>query len=202
MDKLNFKHAGFLYLHGFLSSPKSAKASQFSDYCKHNGLINDLKTPQLPLEPDHAIDLCEQLIAEFKLTHSNLVILGSSLGGYYATYLAEKHNAIAVLINPAVRPYLFLDQHIGVQTHYHNGQEIEVKQEHIEALKVLEVTKIKSPERYLVMLQTGDETLDYQQAAEFYEPCCCLIESGGNHSFENFAEKIPMIMSFIENNTQ
>lgn len=187
----------FLYLHGFLSSPKSAKASQFSHYCKANGLIDDVSIPQLPLEPDRAIDLCEKLIANFKLTHSNLIIIGSSLGGYYATYLAEKHDATAILINPAVRPYLFLNQHIGVQTHYHNGEDIEVKQAHIEALKALEITQIKQPERYLVLLQTGDETLDYQQAAEFYEPCHCSIEAGGSHSFENFEEKIPMIMSFI-----
>lgn len=200
VKKLNSDTA-FLYLHGFLSSPKSEKASQFRDYCKDNGLIDDLKTPQLPLEPDRSIDLCEQLIAEFKRSHPNLnlVILGSSLGGYYATYLAEKHDAIAVLINPAVRPYLFLDQHIGTQTHYHDGQEIEVKQEHIDFLRNLDINQIKSPERYLVMLQTGDETLNYQQAADFYEACHCLIEAGGNHSFENFAEKIPMIMSFVGN---
>lgn len=195
-------NTAFLYLHGFLSSPKSAKASQFSDYCKHNKLIDDLRIPQLPLEPDRAINLCEQLITEFKLTHSNLVIIGSSLGGYYATYLAEKYAATAVLINPAVRPYQFLNQHIGIQTHYHNEQEIEVKQEHIEALKALEIEEIKYPERYLVLLQTGDETLDYQQAAEFYEPCQCFIEAGGDHSFENFAEKIPMIMSFIKNKAE
>lgn len=207
MKKLFNIHTGFLYLHGFLSSPESLKAKQFKVFCKNQGIDEKaVKIPQLPTEPDKAIKLCKQIVKQLQNKYSTLVIVGSSLGGYYATYLSEEfrrtlannQTIYTVLVNPAVKPYTLLNQHVGIQKHYHNGQEVEIKQEHIEQLKKLDVDYINDPKRYLVLLQTADETLDYKQAASFYEPCTCLIEAGGSHAFENFDSKIPMIMEFVE----
>ncbi len=201
MQNLNFEHTGFLYLHGFLSSPKSKKACEFKQFCQQHGLLKQLQIPALPIEPKAAITLCERQIQTLKQQYPKLVIIGSSLGGYYATFLAEKYHAKAVLINPAVKPYLLLNQHIGIQTHYHNGQKVEVKQEHIEQLKRIDTLSLKNPKQYLVMLQTADETLDYRQAANFYQACELEIEQGGSHAFDNFVSKLPAIMQFIASNT-
>lgn len=200
MQNFNLTQTGLLYLHGFLSSPASQKAGEFKQCCQQQNLAKQLRIPQLPVEPEAAIVKCEQLLQELHANYPKLAIIGSSLGGYYATFLAEKYHAKAILINPAVKPYRFLNQHVGVQTHYHNGQEVEVTQAHIEQLKQIDTHTLSHPERYLVLLQSADETLDYRQAAQFYQQCKLDIEQGGSHAFENFADKLPAIMQFIAGN--
>jgi predicted esterase YcpF (UPF0227 family) len=100
--------------------------------------------------------------------HPEAVVVGSSLGGYYATWLAEKRGVSAVLVNPAVRPYELLRPALGVQKNLHTGKEYEFTERHLAELAALEVPAITRPERYLLMVETGDEVLDYTQAVARY----------------------------------
>jgi predicted esterase YcpF (UPF0227 family) len=126
----------------------------------------------------------------------NVGLVGSSLGGYYSIYLANKYNLKAVLINPAIYPYKTLDK-IGMATNYYDGSSFEVTRNHIESLKSYEVENIKSQENFLTLLQTEDEVLDYTQAEEKLSESELVIEEGGNHSFENIESYFRKIGSFL-----
>jgi uncharacterized protein len=184
-----------LYLHGFNSSPQSLKAQQISQYMSDNHCLDQLLCPQIPSVPEEARLFLEQLVEE-TLENYPLSFAGSSLGGYYATYLAEKYSGPAVLINPSVKPYETLSAHLGENKFYFDEGCWEFDESHIQQLKDMKVEKITEPERYLVLLQTGDETLDYREAELKYKDSQCIIEQGGDHSFVDLERFIPKIMQF------
>lgn len=188
-----------IYLHGFGSSPASFKARMLADCFAARGLQADFICPPLSYRPDSAIAQIKQLIEE-NHPHANITLIGSSLGGYYATFLAELYALRAVLINPAVAPYRLLMDYLGenryYHPHYHKEETYLFTLEQVTELERLEVEQISQPGRYLVYLQTGDETLDYRNAAHKYQACDLRIEQGGNHSFANFAAVIPEILAF------
>jgi len=184
-----------LYLHGFNSSPQSLKAQQISQYMSDNHCLDQLLCPQIPSVPEEARLFLEQLVEE-ALENYPLSFAGSSLGGYYATYLAEKYSGSAVLINPSVKPYETLSAHLGENKFYFDEGCWEFDESHIQQLKDMKVEKITEPERYLVLLQTGDETLDYREAELKYKNSQCIIEQGGDHSFVGLERFIPKIMQF------
>ena len=188
-----------LYLHGFLSSPQSAKAQQLVAYFQQHLPDAGLDIPKLDFEPAVAMAQAKLALLTLQQSYANIVIIGSSLGGFYATYLAQTEQVKAVLINPAVRPFELFADHLGTQRHYHSDEVFELKQEHIEQLKTFYCPVISAPDKLFLLLQTGDETLDYHQAAEYYRACPSWIEAGGNHSFENFIERMPMILSWAKN---
>jgi predicted esterase YcpF (UPF0227 family) len=123
---------------------------------------------------------------------------GSSLGGFYATWLAERFGGKAVLINPAVRPHELLEKYIGENINYYTSEHWILNESHIQQFRELDVDCITDPERYLVMLQTGDETLDYRHAVEKYEDCNIELEQGGDHSFIDFENHIDRLLKFCE----
>ncbi len=123
--------------------------------------------------------------------------MGSSLGGYYATFLAEEYGFPAVLINPAVRPFEFWRTHIGEHKNYYSDDVHIVTEEHIQELKDLEVINLTTPDNFMVLVQTGDETLDYRQAVEKFNSSHCIVRENGNHSYENFASELPAIFDFL-----
>jgi uncharacterized protein len=122
-------------------------------------------------------------------------LIGSSLGGYYATWLAEKHGVRAVLVNPAVRPYELLAQYVGPQTNLYTGAHDVLTAGDIDALRALEVDRI-TPNRYLLMVQTGDEVLDYRAAVERYRGAEQQVIEGGDHGFSDFGEHLDAALAF------
>jgi uncharacterized protein len=181
-----------LYIHGLNSSPASLKASLLQRVMVQLGLAEHLRVPALHHHPQRAIAQLEALIDEL----GRPVLVGSSLGGYYATHLAERHGLSALLINPAVRPHLRFEGYLGPQKNYYSDEVWELTVEHVAALAALDVTTLQNPERYQVWLQTGDETLDYRAAQAYYRACALRIQAGGDHGFQGFAERLPMLFAF------
>ena len=184
-----------LYLHGFNSSPQSHKAQLVTQYMSDNDCLDQLICPQIPAVPEEARRFLEQLVEETLENHS-LNFVGSSLGGYYATYLAEKYSGSAALINPSVKPYETLRAYLGENKFYFDEGVWEFDETHIQQLEVMKVGDITEAERYLVLLQTGDETLDYREAESKYKDSHCIIEQGGDHAFVDLERFIPKIMQF------
>ncbi len=184
-----------VYLHGFNSSPLSTKAQQFKNILTSDYPQVQVHIPQLATWPAQAM----QEVAELVETLSGKVaFVGSSLGGFYATWLAHKFAAKAVLINPAVQPDVLLQSLLGPQRNYHTDDgEYLLTHEHMDQLRALTLVQVETPEHLLVLLQTADETLDYQLAAQYYKGCQLDIEQGGSHAYDNFPQRIPQIMAFV-----
>ena len=184
--------AGILYLHGFCSSPESWKATLLGDAMRARGLADRFFCPALSPVPNEAIAQAENIL---RSQNGPLTLIGSSLGGFYSTYLAEKHDLRAALINPAVVAPLSLNAYIGTQTNLHTGETFEFTAGHIEQLRALECSAI-TPERYLLLVETGDEVLDYRQAVARYAGCRQEIFPGGDHSFTRFPDLLPQLFEF------
>jgi len=180
-----------LYIHGFGSSGKSGKAEILRD-----AFGDRIIAPSLSPIPELAVDTLEQIATCIRTSGQKLCIGGSSLGGYYATWLAEKFDAKAFLINPAVKPYNTLASKVGLNHSYYDFSNYEFTQHHIDFLKRYDVQKI-TPERYLALLQSGDEVLDYREALEKYEGATIDLEEGGTHGYEGLERKIEKIASFL-----
>jgi len=151
-----------------------------------------LRVPALHHHPRQAIAQLEACLAEL----GRPLLVGSSLGGYYATHLAERHGLKALLINPAVTPHRRFDGYLGPQTNLYSGEVWDLTDDHVTALAELETAPPQDAERYQVWLQTGDETLDYRDAAQFYRGCALRIQAGGDHGFQGFAERLPALLAF------
>lgn len=181
-----------LYLHGFCSSPQSWKARLLAAEMERRGQGDRLLCPFLSHVPDEAIAQAEAIIAR---EPGPLALVGSSLGGFYATWLAEKHGLRAVLINPAVVAPISLEKYLGTQTNLHTQETFEFTPAHIAQLRALEAPRV-TPERYLLMVETGDEVLDYRQAVARYAGCRQIVLAGGDHSFTRFADYLPQLIEF------
>lgn len=184
--------AGILYLHGFCSSPQSWKARLLADALAARGQSERLFCPFLSPVPDEAIRQAEAIIAR---QTGPLTVVGSSLGGFYATWLAEKFDLRAVLVNPAVVAPISLEKYLGTQTNLHTGESFEFTTEHIDRLRALEVPEV-TPSRYLLLVETGDEVLDYRQAVARYAGCRQIVLDGGDHSFSRFPDFLPQLIEF------
>jgi predicted esterase YcpF (UPF0227 family) len=181
-----------LYIHGLNSSALSRKACQLTALMQSLGLADQLRVPELHHHPRQAMAQLERAIAEL----GRPLLVGSSLGGYYATHLAQRHGLKAVLINPAVNPHQLFDGFLGTQQNLYTGETWQLTHDHVQALRELEVPAPQDPARVQVWLQTGDETLDYRRAETFYRACALRIQAGGDHSFQGFAERLPALLSF------
>lgn len=182
-----------VYVHGFNSSALSFKAGLVAQRMTELGRGAEFACPELDHRPQRAIAQLEALIAAAGKTPVTLI--GSSLGGYYATHLTEKHRVRAALVNPAIRPYDLLRGYIGVQHNLYTGAEYEFTEAHLAALRQLEVPHITA-ERYLLLVTTGDEVLDYRDAVEKYRGCEQLVVDGGDHGFGNFADYLDIALRF------
>lgn len=190
---------GCVYLHGFLSSPQSKKAQQLIHFFDDHQMSDQLRVPTLSFTPAEAIQQAKEAIDDLRQQKGidQAFVMGSSLGGFYATYLAETECIKAVLINPAVRPFELFDKYLGPNKHFYDGQTYMLEYKHIKQLEAIEVEHLPQPKDIFLLLQTGDETLDYQLASEKYRACPSWIEPGGNHSFEGFMERLNSIFSFV-----
>ncbi|OWW19036.1 YqiA/YcfP family alpha/beta fold hydrolase [Noviherbaspirillum denitrificans] len=182
-----------LYLHGFRSSPASFKARLIGEKMVALGRGGEYRCPQLPASPREAMALAEALVAP---DPANVTLVGSSLGGYYATWLAEKFGCRAVLLNPAVKPPRDLEKYVGVTTAYHSDAPFEFKREYIDELKALAVERITRPERYLLMAATGDEVLDWREMTAHYPGARQHIIEGSDHGISEFAQYLDEVLAF------
>jgi predicted esterase YcpF (UPF0227 family) len=179
-----------VYLHGFNSSPGSHKARVMGEYMAQRGLASQYACPALPTHAGDAIREIEKLEPG-----EGTCFVGSSLGGFYATWLAEKHGAKAVLINPAIDPHVGLRAYLGPQKNLHTGEPYELTEAHLSQWQSLWVPRI-TPSRYLLLVETGDEVLDYRRAVERYAGAEQVIIDGGDHSLQSFPEHLPRILRF------
>jgi len=184
-----------LYLHGFLSSPLSQKAQQTVNYCEQTGLGDFIEVPALGAGPAETIDQLKSILDA--QDRAKVMLMGSSLGGYYATYLSQYFDAPAVLVNPAVRPFEHWKEHTGEHKNYYTDDVHVVTEKHINELKNFYVDELKNPDNIMVLVQTGDETLDYRLAVEKFADSHCIVRKGGNHSYENYVSELPMIFEFL-----
>ena len=180
-----------IYIHGFNSSPASSKAQLLKARLETLGRGAEFAAPALPHSPAQAAALLD----EFALRNPDAALVGSSLGGYYATYLAEKHGLKAVLLNPAVRPYELLAPHVGRQKNFHTGEEYDFTAKHVAELRALEVAAV-TPERYLLVAATGDEVLDYRAAVARYRGCRQIVIEGGDHGLSDFGSHMDAVLEF------
>lgn len=158
-------------------------------YMAERGLASELACPALPPRASDAIREIEKLLTP------DACLVGSSLGGFYATFLAEKHGARAVLINPAIDPHIGLRAYLGPQKNLHTGEPYELTEAHLRELAKLCVPRI-TPQRYLLLVETGDEVLDYRQAVRRYAGAEQVVIQGGDHSLQSFPQHLPRILEF------
>jgi uncharacterized protein len=182
-----------IYIHGLNSSALSYKAGLVRRRMLERGRGDEFVCLELPDRPRRAIALLEELIRESGPGRTALI--GSSLGGYYATWLAERHDVRAVLVNPAVRPYDLLGPALGMQTNLYTGVRYELTSGHVDELREYDVATIQ-PRRYLLLVSTGDEVLDYTQAVEKYRGSEQVIEQGGDHGFSDFERHLERVLAF------
>jgi len=187
-----------IYIHGFNSAPASEKARQFQAWCQENPLPDGLAqvaVPALSHDPAMAIAQLESIITGNG--ENPALLVGSSLGGYYATWLAEKYNCRAALVNPAVSPVKTLgEEFLGPQKNLYTGEEYEFTREHALFLDTLDIDPLVRPENFLLLAQTDDEVLDYRLAVDRYAGSCQIIQKGGSHRFDGFEDVIPAMIEF------
>ncbi len=181
-----------IYIHGTKTCGVDSNAVLFKEYFKEK-----VFAPTLSYIPSLAIDTLEQLIELFLARGENISLIGTSMGGYYAMYLANKYDIKAVLINPAIIPYKNTPR-IGMDFLYYDKSSYEVTQTHLDSLKSIEVTSRKNPKNFLTLLQTGDKVLDYKIAEKKLKDTKLIVEKGGNHSFEGLERYFRKIAKFLD----
>lgn len=183
-----------LALHGFHSSPASLKAQQMSDYIKQNHPEITFLCPQLPCFPEQMWSHVESIFEQYK--DVQIAVMGSSLGGYLATKVAQQYQAKILLINPAVYPYRLFEL-AGQQRHPYTFDEYVIDEQYLAQLLALKVDYVGTMEQCWVLLQQGDEVLDYKEALQHYRECKITCEEKGDHSFVGFERYLPDIIKFL-----
>ena len=197
-DELHSKST-LIYLHGFNSTPDSKKAQQLKGFLENTDNNYDCTylIPLLPFSPRQADEHVSAII-EKQLKLGSVSLLGSSLGGYYAIHFAEKYGLYAALINPAVKPYILLDDFLGENVNLYSGERYTLTKTHMDELLALDVCHLSHPERFFLLVQTEDQTLNYNEALEKLTESMVWVEQGGSHEFDGFEKVIPDILSFLK----
>jgi hypothetical protein len=183
-----------IYIHGFNSSPASTKARQLEVRMRSLGHHAEYRCPALPDRPGQAIALLQ---AEMRsAVPADITLIGSSLGGYYATWLAERSGCRAVLVNPAITPHVGLRGYLGPQKNLYTGEPYELTEQHLQELAALFVPQPTRLERYYLMVTTGDEVLDYREAVARYAGARQLVVEGSDHGFAEFERYLDSVLEF------
>lgn len=189
-----------IYIHGFNSSPQSWKAQRLCQWLAQHGGA-DVEAPALSHWPAEAMAQLRSRVEAHP--DRELTLIGSSLGGYYATWLCEHYPRLrAVLVNPAVYPYRLLAEWLGDNENIYTQERYCLTRTHLEQLQALDVDVLHDPSRYLLLVQTGDETLDYREAVEKFAAAPQFVQPGGSHGFEEFDTLIPAILAFARGQIQ
>ncbi len=165
-------------------------------YFEQRGEPERFICPQLPPSPREALALASQLVSE--QAADAFAVIGSSLGGFYATAIAEATGCRAVLLNPAVWPARDLAKYIGEQSAWHSDDRFFFQPAFIDELQTLTVEQITLPERYLLLAATGDEVLDWREMTARYEGAIQRVIEGGDHSLSDFEQYLDEVVSFCE----
>lgn len=188
-----------LYLHGFKSSPKSFKAQMLARHIEAlnaQGAALTWCCPQLPPSPAEAWALIQHSTATWPA--ETMTVIGSSLGGFYATVLAEHRGCRAAVINPAVEPARDLARYIGEQTSYHDPDDhFFFRAEFIDELKAIAPAGITRPERYWALITKGDEVLDWREMHERYRHTQLTLLEGSDHAVSDFAQHMPDLLHWL-----
>jgi len=186
-----------LYLHGFRSSPQSFKARMLHAWLQRHAPQVTWWCPQLPPSPRAAWELMRSGTREWPL-HS-MAVLGSSLGGFYATAVAEHHGCRAVVLNPAVQPARDLVHYVGDQTAYHDpASHFEFRREHLDELRELTPARLAHPEHYAAVIAKGDELLDWREMAARYAGARIKLLDGSDHALSDFEQHLPFVLDFLQ----
>jgi predicted esterase YcpF (UPF0227 family) len=186
-----------LYLHGFRSSPQSAKARRLAAWVQAHRPALHWWCPQLPPSPAETMRLLSERIAGWP--RDTMAVVGSSLGGFYATAVAERTGCPAVLLNPAVNPARDLAAHIGEQTAFHDPAEhFFFRAEYVDELRALAPAALSAPQRYFAVIAKGDEVLDWHEMAARYAGCRVKLLEGSDHGLAGFDEHLPDILHFLQ----
>ena len=186
-----------LYLHGFRSSPQSVKAKKMAAVVAARHPAVTWWCPQLPPSPRDAMALLEQGLANW--TPGAMAVIGSSLGGFYATVVAERFGCKAVLLNPAVDPARDLANYIGEQTAWHNPDEhFFFEARFVDELRALRPGPLKIPRNYLAIIAKGDEVLDWREMTMRYAGTTISLLEGGDHALSDFDAQLPLILGFLD----
>ena len=184
-----------LYFHGFKSSSKSSKAQSIKNFIAKNTKNTKIIIPDLDDNFQNAHNQIEELI---RLSGSNIVFMGSSLGGYYASYFSQKLKKKAVLINPAVHPLKDFEVHLGENENYSSGNKFNISSKEISFVRTLSYKKLLTPNDLLILLESGDEILKYNKSASYFSGAYIDIVFGGNHSYSSFKSKFHKIQKFLD----
>ena len=185
-----------MYLHGFISSPRSKKAVTLGDYVRNYAPELDYRVPALHHRPAQAIGQAVEACRDVRT--DDLTLIGSSLGGFYATVLAERLGCRAALLNPAVHPHRHFERYLGPQTNLYTGESFVLTREHVDELRAMDPPAITRPERYWLFVETGDEVLDYRDAVAYYAGALQDVVRGGDHALVSFPERIPDIVDWAQ----
>ena len=187
-----------VYLHGFRSSPRSSKAVMTGDAVKALSTADNSMEwycPQLLASPKQSMDMVTKHIDQSKA--DRIVVIGSSLGGFYTNYLAEKYGCKALALNPAVYAARELAPHVGMMTAYDSDEPFDFRPEYIDELKALQIEGISNPSRYFLIAAKGDELLDWREMSEFYQVAKQLVLEGSDHGIADYADHLPKVLEFI-----
>jgi predicted esterase YcpF (UPF0227 family) len=186
-----------LYLHGFRSSPRSFKAERLRAWLARERPAVHWWCPQLPPSPRAAIALAEAGIAHWP--RGRFAVLGSSLGGFYATVIAERHRCRAVVMNPAVQPARDLAAYVGAQSAFHDpAVRFDFEPGYIDELRTLAPWPVTEPGRYLAIIAKGDELLDWREMCAHYPGAALRLVEGSDHALADFDDHLPHLLRFLE----
>jgi uncharacterized protein len=196
MPRIDAAPTHLLYLHGFRSSPRSFKAERLRTWLAAHRPGLHWWCPQLPPSPRAAMALVEQGLAGWPA--GSFAVCGSSLGGFYASVVAERHGCRAVVMNPAVHPARDLKGYIGEQTAWHDpDRHFFFRPEYVDELRALEVGSITRPERYAAIVAKGDEVLDWREMCARYGGAALRLLEGGDHALSDFERHLPFLLDFL-----
>ena len=184
-----------LYFHGFKSSSDSTKAKDLHKFISRRTRNTILITPNIH---DNFHDAHDQIINLIESNQPNIFFMGSSLGGYYASFFSQKYNKKAVLINPAIPPLKDFEMHLGKNKNYSNGNKFIITKNDIDYIRSLSYKKILKPKNLMILLESGDEILNYSDASSYFSGSHIDILYGGDHSYSSFKEKFNKIQDFLK----
>ena len=186
-----------LYLHGFRSSPASFKAQRLRAWLSAHRPDLTCWSPQLPPSPRAAMALIEEGIAHWP--RGRFAAVGSSLGGFYATAVAERHGCPAALLNPAIDPARDLAAYVGEQVAWHDPTDrFFFRAEFVDELRALTVPTITRPQRYCAVIAKGDEVLDWREMVGRYPGATVRLLEGGDHALSDFDDHLPFLLDFLD----
>ena len=184
-----------LYFHGFKSSSDSTKAKDLHKFISKRTKNTILITPNIH---DNFHDAHDQIINLIESNQPNIFFMGSSLGGYYASFFSQKYNKKAVLINPAIPPLKNFEMHLGKNKNYSNGNKFIITKNDIDYIRSLSYKKILKPKNLMILLESGDEILNYNDTSSYFSGSHIDILYGGDHSYSSFKEKFNKIQDFLK----